>query len=294
QDLTPSIMRNVNFENGKYGLRAVLTGAWSGSLEQYLSDEPVAELELNHAKGWRGTDLSFLTRFQHIKSFSITDFTITSVKPIHLLSELKSLDVITYCKTKINFSAFPQLEECGLEWRPGAESLFNCATLRDLFINRYKGTDTDPFQNLTNLKLLAILNSSITNVSGLKNLKQLRSLRLGNLSRLSTLEGIELLANLEELDINTCQRIHSIKELASVKRLKRLHLNNCGPIESLKPLNELRELEAVIFYESTNIQDGDLSPLLRQTKLSRLSFQNRRHYSHRREDFGLIYSNPDG
>ena len=97
------------------------------------------------------------------------------------------------------------------------------------------------------------------------------------------------MANLEELEVHTCPRISSIKELGSLTRLRKLHLNNDGEIESLKALNKLDRLESVLFYESTNILDGDLSPLERQRKLSRVSFRNRRHYSRRREDFGAAY-----
>src|SRR5207253_3095243 len=111
-----------------------------------------------------------------------------------------------------------------------------------------------------------------------------------NLKRLASLAGIEELANLEDLEIHTCRAIRSIKEIGSLRRLKGLALNNDGDIESLKPLNNLSGLESVLFYESTNILDGDLSPVLRQKALARVSFQNRRHYSHRREDFGDAYT----
>src|SRR5437879_3090775 len=111
----------------------------------------------------------------------------------------------------------------------------------------------------------------------------LRSVRLVNLMRLTSLSGIEGLANLEELEIHTCRAIATIDEVGSLSALKKLHLNNDGDIESLKPLEKLSGLESVLFYESTNIRDGDLSPLLRQKNLARVSFQNRRHYTHRRE-----------
>jgi hypothetical protein len=61
-------------------------------------------------------------------------------------------------------------------------------------------------------------------------------------------------------------------------------VNNCGDIETLKPLSRLTSLEWVTFSESTNIVDGDLSSLF-QMRLSRIAFQNRRHYSHKREAF---------
>ena len=104
-----------------------------------------------------------------------------------------------------------------------------------------------------------------------------------------SLAGIEELANLEELDINTC-RVGSIEEVGFLLGLKRLHLTNDGDIKSLKPLEILNGLEWVTFVQSTNIIDGDLSPLLRQKNLARVSFQNRRHYSHRREEFGVAYT----
>ena len=112
---------------------------------------------------------------------------------------------------------------------------------------------------------------------------------MANLKRLESLAGIEGLEALEELEIHTCRAIRSIDEIGSLSNLKKLRLNNDGEIESLKPLEKLSTLEEVSFYESTNILDGDLSPLLRQNRLSRVSFQNRRHYTHRREEFVPAY-----
>ncbi len=77
--------------------------------------------------------------------------------------------------------------------------------------------------------------------------------------------------------------------LASLVKLRTLDLNNDGEIASLKPLDKLIRLERVTFYETTNILDGDLSPIISKN-LSRVAFKNRRHYSHTREEFGASYS----
>jgi hypothetical protein len=90
------------------------------------------------------------------------------------------------------------------------------------------------------------------------------------------------------LNIEACRAVGSIDEVGSLSRLRKFHLNNNGEIASLKPLKTLSALESVVFWESTNIRDGDLSILV-QKNLSRVSFQNRRHYSHSREDFGAAY-----
>jgi Leucine-rich repeat (LRR) protein len=280
----------MRLENGKYGLRAVLDSEWSDDMLETLSATGVAELELNIGKGWRGHDINFVSRLPGLKSFEIFNFGIRDITPIHALRELRRLGVTTYCSTPIDFSAFPDLESCDLEWRPTATSVFERATLKSLFIDRYDGKDTEPFGRLVNLESLQILGAPVESVEGLRSLVRLRSLRLANLRRLKSLAGIEALTNLEELEVHTCRAVSSIDEVAALRKLRKLHLNNNGSIASLKPIDNLSGLETVGFYESTNILDGDLSPLLRQKKLSCLSFQNRRHYSHRREEFAAYWA----
>lgn len=282
-------MTGITLEQGTYGRRAVLNSGWAPGMAKYFASKGIVELELNQAKGWNGRDLSFLPMLANLKLFEIFDFNIKDISPIHLLGDLKRLGITTYCPTEIRFSAFPLLESCGLEWRPKAESLFDCKTLTKLFVNRYEGKNVDPFSRLTLLESLAILNAPIENLHGLRGLKNLRSLRLANLKKLTSLEGMEGLSNLEELEVHTCRRVGSIEAIASLSKLRTLDINNDGEIKSLKPLQNLNLLERVTFYESTNILDGDISPLM-QKNLSRISFKNRAHYSHKREEFGAAYS----
>jgi hypothetical protein len=279
----------VKLEDGEYGRRAVITSSWTTETTRDVIAQNAAELELNYAKGWRGHDLDFLQELPQLQAFNIIDWQIPSVEPIHFLRELRSLHVSTLCKSAVRFGEFPCLEDCGLEWRPRCESLFSCTSLKKLFLNRYKKRDADAFSSLVNLESLAILTAPVGNLVGLRPLKRLRSLRLGNLRRLSSLAGIEELSALEELKIDTCRSIGSIDELRPLAKLRKLSIDNCGEIESLKPLELLSGLELVVFVESTNVRDGDLSPLLNKKNLSRVSFQNRRHYSHRREDFAAAY-----
>jgi hypothetical protein len=277
-------------EHGSFGRRAVVRSPVNQSMINELLNCDVHEIELNIAKGWRGDDLGFLCKFPKLMAFYILDLSIKNIEPIHCLGGLRRLEVTTYCKTDINFSVFPRLEICSLEWRSGASSIYSCSTLVDLFLNRYSGGDLQQFSKLNKLEVLGILNSSTVSLAGLSNLKQVRSLRLGGLKKLVSLMGVSELDRLEELDVNTCRSIKSISEISGLKKLKKLALVNCGDIESLKPLDGLCELETVLFYDSTNIVDGDLSPLFRQKKLARVAFENRRHYSARREDFGHIFS----
>lgn len=279
------MMTEIEYETGRHGLRAIVKSAWSYKIGREIQDLECVELELNHAKGWTGDDLSFLSSFSKLKSLKIIDFNIKSIEPIHTLHDLLSLEVITYCKSKIRFSEFPVLEDCALEWRQNSESLFDCIGIKKLFLNNFNGKTISQISKLQNLESLAVLNAPIESLTGIDSLMKLRCLRLANLKKLHSLAGIENLTKLEELDVHTCKKITTINEISGLSALRRLYLNNIGDIASLKPLDALANLETVIFYESTNVVDGDLSPLVRQTKLSRVFFQNRRHYSHKREEF---------
>lgn len=284
------MMNHITMEVGRYGPRAIVSGVTSDHVRKSLIAEGIAELELNDGRGWHGHSLEFLQDLPQLRSLTIIDLTIPSVEPIHCLSQLVELSVVTYCKSEIRFAAFPHLEACNLEWRPRALSLFKCTTVKKVTLNRYDGMNTEPFGRLCQLESLALLNAAIRDLHGLGPLAKLRALRLANVRRLPSLAGVEQLTMLEELDIHSCPRINSIEELRALQRLRVCQLNNCGSIASLRPLADLADLEFIAFYESTNILDGDLSPLLRHNNLSRISFQNRRHYSHRREDFGAAYS----
>jgi Leucine-rich repeat (LRR) protein len=276
-------------EQGPFGIRAVLTSDWSPEIRRDLFKQPIAELELNRGKGWHGRDLSFLSDFPELLALRVNGRTAESVSPIHALHNLRALDIMTYCKTEIRFGEFPHLIECALQWRPKATSLFDCVGLKKLFVTGFSGSDTAPFGRLKNLESLAILGSPVRNLEGLRPLVNLRSLRLGDLRKLETLGAIEDLIQLEKLEINVCRKIGSIEEIGSLINLRELYLDNMGDIQSSKPLESLHQLRRLTFVESTNILDGNLSPLFCLPNLEMTSFQNRKYYSNRREDFRPAY-----
>lgn len=110
-------------EEGGRGPSMVLRGAWRGEYADVVRRRGVVELVLNYALGWKGRDVEFLSQVDSLQGLSIIHRTIDDVSPIHVLRALRSLKVSTYCDTSIDFTQFPQLEECTLEWRAGAKSL---------------------------------------------------------------------------------------------------------------------------------------------------------------------------
>jgi hypothetical protein len=275
----------IRFEEGEFGTRGILTAPWSSDAHEEIMRVRPDELELNTSKGWFGSDLGFVKNYEWIRSFIIIDMKISDISPVMNLRNLTNLKIVTYCRTKLNFSLFPNLKKCALEWRSGAESLFDCVALTHLFVNRYKGKSSLPFGRLANLESLAILNSSITELHGLAELHHLRSLRLGGLRSLKSLDGIEGLCRLESFEMQTCRSVKSLSPLSGLTALVEVNVSDNGQLDSLAPLRRLPHLRTVLFYESTDVVDGDLRTIFENPAISKVSFQNRRHYSHKREDF---------
>jgi len=283
-------MKEIEFEEGKWGTKAVIRGEWQDSFSTILLDRQTMELELNDGKGWFGTNVQFLKELPQLKSLTILRLSLKSLEPIHSLRNLVELNISTYSKTPVNFDCFPHLMSCGFEWIKGSDTLFDRKPLRKLGLNSYPKKSGESFSKLVNLEKLTLMNSNVESFDGIVKLRNLTYLSLANLKNLTSLSGIQNLKNLTELEIQRCKGIHSISEIFELIKLKRLLLLDSGNVETIRGIENLTELREFLFYNSTNIEDGDLSPILKLKNLSGISFRNRRHYSHRREDFGTQYS----
>jgi hypothetical protein len=280
---------SIVFEDGFFGLRAVVISKWQDYFLERILEKEVKEIELNIGKGWRGENVEFLRHIPDLNSIRIADYNLTSIEPVHYLHNLKSIDISTYCNTPIRFSEFPDLIDCSFEWRKKSDSIFECINLEKLAINNFDSKSAEKFESLQNLQELTLLNSKIENLHGIDSLSRLFKLRLGNLKSLSKIEGIKFLNNLKILDIGSCKKINSIVEVFNLLKLETLLLNDIGEIDSIDGIENLVKLKLFTFYESTNIIDGDLTQLKTLKNLTKLSFQNRRHYTHKREEFPQYY-----
>lgn len=280
----------IEFEKGLFGTKAIIIGLWQDSYLNLIIEKDVKELELNNGKGWRGENIDFLKLLPKLKSLIIIDFSIKSIEPIHFLSGLLKLQLSTYTKTPVNFNAFPNLINCGFEWIKGSDSLFECNKLVQLGLNRYDKNSSKPFSNFHHLEKLTLLNSNIENLEGLSQLKNVKYLSISNLKKVTSVQGLQNLQELEELEIQRCKGISELSELFKLTQLKRLLLIDLGDVLSLKGVENLTDLKEFLFYESTNIIDGDLLPVTKLKSLKKISYQNRKHYSHKREDFGKLYN----
>jgi len=275
----------ISTEKGEFGERLVLHQEWKDEYIGYMQDHKISELNVNYARGFKGDTLDFLQDLPFLTGLLLIVYNIPDTSVIHNLRRLRALNIGTRDTTHLDFTQFPLLEDCFMNWRTKSESIFHCTALKRLHIDKYSGKNTDGFGSLSALKELYFSGGPVADLTGLIPLQGLEKLGLYHLRSLSSLQGIQSLMRLEELKIETCRKINQIDEVQDLKNLRRLTIANCGDIASLRPIDGLSRLERLYFYESTNILDGDLSSLTRLKNLSDVRFKNRKHYSEKCEDY---------
>jgi Leucine-rich repeat (LRR) protein len=251
-----------------------------------LEQKKTRSLELNTAFGWADTDVSFIESLTFLQELIIINAKLKSVAAVGRLKQLESL-TIWPIPIDLDFSHFDKLRECALTWNSSLADLLECNTLENLFLDRFDQPDFVALYKLTKLEKVGFVNSKTISLHGIEKLQALKKLRLGNMSKLESLDGLRNLSELEDLNLDCCKKITNIDALAGLTNLRRLSIDNCGDIASLSPLRNLKNLERVTFVESTNILDGDLSPLARNAALT-IAFKNRKHYSHSREELNPV------
>lgn len=281
-------MKRWKKEKGRLGQKWVATSEWSTYAMGDVDLREVTELELNWARGFRGSDLDFLLGFPSLLRLTLRSPWVKNDDVIHELLSLRYLNLSTPSKSEIRFSVWPNLQEVAMEpWRARASSIYECKSLRRLSLEKWNGgQDIMSFATLENLEVLCLYSPTrLESLRGIENLSNLTELRLILATRLTSLEGIESLSRLVRLRVDTCRKVSDISPLSSLSSLKELEINNCGDIQSLQPISVLKWIENLVFVESTNIVDGDMKPILDLPHLNSVSFVNRKHYSHRNEDF---------
>lgn len=278
------------FTNDKYSM-LFIRGEWTKALEKYVIDNRVEGLYFN-ASAWNGDNLDFLANVPFVRYVQIIDTDLKSIGGLNALPNLEYLSVRAFCKTKLNFPAW-NLKECYFEWIPGNESLFECNTLKRLYLYGYPGE----FEPLLSLSLLEDLtfngNRRVTSIAGIEKLKKLHTLKLYRLQKLYDLNGIQELPLLRNLEIECCKKLADISPIGRCVDLSTCLLDNCGNIPSLKNLSDCKELERLSFID-TVIEDGDLDFLESMPKLRKASFVNKKHYSIKRENLWKMFDDKWG
>jgi hypothetical protein len=272
-------------EIGRTGKRQlILKGEWHSRMADVMRIESISAMLVSGYAGWNGMNLDFLREVPFLERLSLIVLNRVNIDGIYFLRHLKDL-LIGYNKKRIDFVQFQSLERVSLSWSIGYESLFECKSLKDVAIARLPEDRLPSLFRLPNLESLALSLCRFTDLRTLPELPKLVRLSLIVCNRLQHLKGLECSPNLRVLWIEQAKSLSDIDAVAFLRVLRTLVLRDCPQIKNIKALVGLPDLESVAFSATTDIRDGDLSPLESLPSLKNADFRDRRHYSKKNIDF---------
>jgi hypothetical protein len=260
----------------------MVTGDWSPEAAGVVSRGEVDGLTLNYARGYRERSLDFLEDWP-LRRLNILARTIKDIEPIYRLSEtLQGLSLTTDPRAVLDCSQLPQLTAISVEnWGQLRESLPLAHGLKSLRVYGYEERDLLPLTDNAELEQVQLKQAPrLESLVGVEMLTKLSSVAIIGARQLADTTSLAALGpRARHLDLTSCKQIGDLASLSALTCLQTLLIGNCGNISSLAPLTGLAELFRFHAYESTRIDDGDLSPLLTLSGLRDLRMMNRKTYA---------------
>ena len=128
------------------------------------------------------------------------------------------------------------------------------------------------------LRAIAISRTAMVNLSGLDRFPNLAALEIAVAPGLRDLEGLSIARALESLELCRVPLSSGLTQVGALSMLHVLAIPDVGKVPTLGPLRGHQALRTVHAYGTTNIVDGDLTPLLEMPHLRQLAIADRRHY----------------
>jgi len=264
----------------------VLEKSWDDSFYTLIENEQIKYLRLSELAGWKDDHIDFLKNISTLKGVEIYSTKIKNISVLEALPNLRMLNLDCPYRN-IDFSKLKHLEHLSIKWRLNSETIFDLINLLTINIVNFPYKDFFNFRKLLNLNNIKLTSRKLRTLNGIENLNELASIDLFRCPNLTTLKNIGQCKKLISLEIENCKNIHGISPIEDNKHLVRLAINNCGNIFTLKNLEHHDDLEEIIFIESTNIVDGNLSFFYKLPQLKNTRFADRKHYTIKRDDINL-------
>ncbi|WBW97206.1 hypothetical protein [Oceanirhabdus sp. W0125-5] len=257
----------------------------SNRLEQYLNYIKNNEISSIYISSlyFLEDNIDFLLDLIFVKKINISATSIKNYDGLKHLKNLKEL-ILSNLNTKVDLSNNIFLETLSIDLDKKIVGLEKLSSLKKFKIWKYKpkSRNLTELSNLSSIEELTVTQSTITSLKGCGKFKNLKKLELNYINKLEFIDQLELNADiLKSLRIDNCKKIKNHNYVSCLKELELLSFCDCDKISTIEFIRNLPKLKQFMFV-NTNVIDGDLSPCL---GLEYVGFSNKRHYSHKCEDF---------
>jgi hypothetical protein len=266
----------------------MVQGPWDPKLLEVIDDFRLTELHFQDFSREGPVQIDFLRELPFLERLSLWAFGVRDISPLYDLPTLTEL-AVSECSCTIDFLRLPSLRRVRLGWSGKKfASLLDCKNLQSLGIDSYSGPDFSAFAKLERLENIGFGFTRLENLAGLGAFSHLRRLSLGPANRLNSLEGLEDSQSLTELEIEAAKNLRFIDTVRHLPDLRILSLIRCPNIATIEPITGHPALERVGIGQTSNVRDGDLSPLETLPRLEGAAFMDRKHYNRKNADFRKV------
>jgi hypothetical protein len=198
------------------------------------------------------------------------------------VTTLGSLSLCGPLTRSIRWACLPGLRELRLQPADYVDSLDACPQLRTLALAGLKRSELSFLEPLRELEDLLLAMTALSTLQGLQSCRLLRKLDLRSSAKLTEIDALGRLGELEEISLRSCRRLGNIDVLGDLRNLVALELENCGRLDSVRFVERLTHLRRFAMSGDTYVADGKV--MFISTFAERFELLNvppRRHYDAR-------------
>jgi hypothetical protein len=270
-------------KNGEWGEFLVVETKNLGKIIEYIKRNNLTKLWISKEHGYKHKNISFLRDISaQIEGLIIIDGDIR-LDGIEELVNLRMLSLSDKTNFHLDLSKYKRMCRCSLIWNKNISNISSCKKMEDLTLRKVSKAEflAESISELRELKELALMECKMADLSFLSKLSMLHALEIYYDSNLKDITSIKYCQKLNKLILDHCRNISSYDILGQLKNLSFLTISDSAEIPALDFIKPLKKLKHFGFV-GTNVIDGDLSPCL---KIEHVGFNNRKHYSHKYEEF---------
>jgi hypothetical protein len=191
----------------------------------------------------------------------------------------------------IDFSIFKNLEQLFIEFHKSNIDISHLVNLQILTFRNCRNSDFDWVTNFSCLKTLKKLELTDCylpeELTFLESLNYLQEVEIYLNPKPFRLRSLSKCNQLEKLILSQCPHLQNMEDFPLFQSLKWLRLRDCGPIEDCSLFYDMPNLEVLIVTGKSYFVNGDLSGMM--GRLKHFGIENKKHYSHKPEDFPSIF-----
>ena len=246
---------------------------------KYMYENNIKHIDINDLY-YKEKDISFLNDLKDYLEGLRIDARGYRYDVINKLHLLKILAVEDNKQDVVDFSNFPNLEECAsFTFCKRLVNIESCKKLKSLTALKYKPKSGDfselPF--IPSLEVLELFYVTSSCFKGIERFSHLKAISLYRAHKLESLDDLLPLSDvLEQLVLEGKTKIFDYQALGKLREIRHLFLSNVGDIKNLSFLETMPRLNHFVFWGS-NVVDGDLSYCKKVNGW--VAFSNKKHYS---------------